>query len=165
MNLQVNRYNTKVPTAINEIGTAISVPFYIQPTTDQKKALLNAFRVVKAKQLLEMGYNDTRQEGRIAVVDSTRPPQTPIENDLGMTEENLRLTLFNRTGLQERIVLKLQELTGVQVFSRKEVEETFKLWLDHLYLTDNEPDTTVSTAKAAPKKTTKRKASASTAAS
>ena len=122
-----------VPTAINTAGTAISVPFYVSPTTDQKKALLNGFRVVKQKQLLEMGFNDTREEGRIVVIDSTKPPQTPIETELGMNEENLRLALFSRSGLQERIVLKLQELTGVEVFSREDVEETFKLWLDHLY--------------------------------
>jgi len=154
MNLQTNRYNTMVPTAINTLGTAISVPFYIQPTTDQKKALLNAFRVEKQKQLLDMGFDNTRSEGRIAVVDNTRPPQTQIEADLGMTEENLRLTLFNRQGLQERLVLKLQELTGVEVFSREEVEATFKLWLDHLY--EHYPIS--SPSKATPKPATKRKA-------
>lgn len=133
MNLQTNRYNTMVPTAINATGTAISVPFYIQPTTDQKKALLNGFRVVKQKQLLDMGFDNTRNEGRIAVVDNTAPPQTQAEIDLGMTEENLRLALFSRTGLHERLVLKLQEITGIEVFKREDVETTFKLWLDHLY--------------------------------
>ena len=156
MNLQTNRYNTMVPTAINTLGTAISVPFYIQPTTDQKKALLNAFRVEKQKQLLDMGFDNTRTEGRIAVVDNTRPPQTQIEADLGMTEENLRLTLFNRQGLQERLVLKLQELTGVEVFTREEVEATFNLWLDHLY--EHYPISAPS--KATPKTTSKRKAKA-----
>ena len=139
MELQINRYGTYVPTAINTSGTAISVPFYVQPTTDQKKALLNGFRVVKQKQLLEMGFDNTRKEGQMVVVTNNQPPQTQIEVELGMTEENLRLQLFSRTGLQERLVHKLQQLTGVEVFTRKEVEETFKLWLDHLYEHDRLP--------------------------
>lgn len=161
MKLQSNRYNTIVPTAINTLGTAISVPFYIQPTMDAKKALLNAFRVEKQKQLLEMGFDNTRSEGRIVVVDNTKPPQTPIEAELGMTEENLRLTLFNRQGIQERLVLKLQQLTGVEVFTREEVEATFHLWLDHLY----ENHTTTTPPKATAKRTARKKAPASSSAS
>jgi len=96
-----------------------------------------------------MGFDNTRKEGQMVVVTNNQPPQTQIEVELGMTEENLRLQLFSRTGLQERLVHKLQQLTGVEVFTRKEVEETFKLWLDHLYEHDRLPKTTKSTSKKA----------------
>ena len=105
MNLQTNRYNTTVPTAINDEGCSISVPFYIQPTNDQKKTLLNAFRNIKNQQLIDMGYNPLRKENSLVVVDSMAPPQTAIEGELGMNEENLRLHLFSRQGLQERLVI------------------------------------------------------------
>ena len=159
MNLQTNRYNTMVPTAINTTGTAISVPFYIQPTTDQKKALLNAFRVEKQKQLLDMGFDNTRNEGRIVVLDSTKPPQTPIEMELGINEENLRLMLFSRQGIQERLILQIQKATGVTIFTKEEVIETYTLWINHLF--DDDEPRTKATTKASVKGTKARKDKAS----
>ena len=158
MNLQINRYNIAVPTAVTDSGLTISTPFYISPTTDQRKQLLNEFRVIKNQQLLEMGYTNTTDNGTLKVVDNTKPPLTPIEQELGMDETNLRMAIFSRTGLQERVVMKLQKLTNSVVFSREDVEKTMKLWLDSLYEDYSVP--------AAPKKsstTTKRKTKASTA--
>lgn len=164
MELQTNRYNTTVPTCINELGTSISTPFYVSPTSDQKKALLNAFRSVKTKQLIEMGYQQMRTEGSLVVVDNKTAPQTPIELELGLNEENLRLMLFSRQGIQERLILQIQKLTGVTVFTKEEVLETFKLWLDHLFQDDEDQRTTKAT-KTPVKKTTTRKTKASSSAS
>ena len=50
---------------------------------------MNGFRVVKQKQLLEMGFDNTRKEGQMVVITNNQPPQTQIEVELGMTEENL----------------------------------------------------------------------------
>ena len=123
--LQTNRYQTKVPTAITESGLTISVPFYLNPTSDQKKALLNAFRTIKAQQLDDMGYNTERQSNSVVVIDTPPVALTPIEEELGMTEDNLRMALFSRQGLQERLILKLQRLTGLTLFTRDEVRNTF----------------------------------------
>ena len=117
MNLQINRYNITVPTAVTDSGLTISTPFYISPTTDQRKQLLNEFRTIKNQQLLEMGYTNTTDNGNLKVVDNTKPPLTPIEQELGMDETNLRMAIFSRTGLQERVVMKLQKLTNSVVFS------------------------------------------------
>ena len=154
MELQQNRYSATVPTCINDLGTSISTPFYISPTADQKKTLLNAFRVIKQKQLIEAGFKTERTEGSLVVVDYKQPPQAPIEVELGITEDNLRLMLFSRQGIQERLIIKLQELTGVKVFSKAEVLETFTHWLNHL-LPDDENTRTQKTTKA-PVRRTKR---------
>ena len=113
MTLQTNRYGQVVPSAINQSGTCLSTPLYISPSTEVKKALLNAFRSIRTEQLSGMGYSQDRPEGSIVVVDATAAPLTPIENELGMNEESLRLLLFGRNGLQEKLVLKLQRLTGI----------------------------------------------------
>ena len=147
MKLLSNRYGQTVPTSTNDKGTVISVPFYLQPTPDQKKALLNAFRVIKQKQLLDMGWSEHRSEGSLVVVDHKTPPQTPIEQELGNTEETLRLQLFSRQGLQERWLLKLCRLTGIELVTRQEIEETFNAWMDHLYPTTEEHHDTTETPK------------------
>ena len=133
--LTTNRYGVVTPTAIQENGCAISVPFYISPTSDQSKQLLNAFRGIKQKQLIELGYETTQHNGfsGITVETATKPPQTPIEQELGMDEEALRYVLFGRQGIQERLLIKLMRLTGVYLITREQVEETYKQWLDNLY--------------------------------
>ena len=133
--LQTNRYGQTSPTAVQPNGVAISVPFYISPTTDQLKQLLNAFRYIVSEQLMEMGHTNTRPaaNGSISIETFVKPPITPIEQQLGCDEENLRHALFTRNGIQERLILKLQRLTGIELVSREQVEETYKMWLDNLY--------------------------------
>ena len=133
--LQINRYGQTSPTCVLPNGVAVSVPFYISPTTDQLKQLLNAFRYIRDEQLMEMGHTNTRAaaNGSISIETYVKPPITPIEHQLGCDEENLRHALFTRNGIQERLILKLQRLTGIELVSREQVEETYKLWLDNLY--------------------------------
>jgi hypothetical protein len=132
--LVVNRYGQKTPTALQDNGCAISTPFYINPTTDQTKQLLNAFRVVKQKQLLEAGFDTTTSTPAGLVIQTAKqPPLTPIEQELGMNEEALRQVIFSRQGMNERLFLKLQRLTGVYLITRQQVEDTFTTWLNHLY--------------------------------
>ena len=132
--LVVNRYNQKTPTTIQDNGCAISTPFYINPTQDQTKQLLNAFRNVKQRQLDELGFEtNTTTPGGLVIETAKNPPLTPVEEALGMNEESLRYALFTRQGIPERLLLKLQRLTGVYVVTREQIEETFKLWLNSLY--------------------------------
>ena len=107
--LTVNRYGKVSPTAIQTNGAAVSVPIYIAPTKEQNKAMLNAVR-------------DIAREGDNAV-----------EEQLGVNEENLRTLLFGRHGIPERLLVKLQEITGVEVVTRKQIEETYSDWVDYLF--------------------------------
>ena len=132
--LLTNRYKQTTPTHITANGCSVSTPIYISPTNDQSKELLNAFREVVRQQRLEMGYRDTPiDHGSIQVQTASTPPQTPAELALGMNEQTLRYALFQRTGIAERLIVKLQELTGVELVSRKAIEENIKMWLDYLY--------------------------------
>ena len=132
--LITNRYGQTTPTHIASNGCSIATPIYISPTTEQSKELLNAFREVVRRQRLEMGYTDAPiDHGSIQVQTATTPPQTDAEKAIGMNEETLRYALFQRSGIAERLILKLCEITGVELVSRKQIEENLKMWLDHLY--------------------------------
>ena len=129
-----NRYNQVTPTQITENGASVSTPIYISPTTDQSKQLLNAFREVVRKQRLEMGYSQQPvSKGGLQVETAIKPPMTKAENDLGMTEDALRYALFQRQGIAERLIVKLSQITGVEIITRQSIEATITAWLDHLY--------------------------------
>lgn len=141
MTLTTNRYGQTVPSNILTNGVTISTPIYIAITNDQAKHLLNAFREVKRQQLLEAGHRPMREStlGGVSVQDSTAPAQmAPIEADMGQTEESLRYILFGRGGIPERLLSKLMKLTGVFLFEKKDIEDTYKAWLDELYKDDTE---------------------------
>ena len=109
MELMVNRYGETTPTAIQSNGVAISTPIYIQLTKEQNKTILNAIRTV------------VNRDGDAVV------------SELGVSEANLRHLLFARNGLPERLLLKLQELTGLELVSKEQIEDTYQSWITHLY--------------------------------
>ena len=155
MELIKNRYQQLTPTAVSANGCAISCPVYLNCTDDQNKALLNGFRNLVAKQRREMGWDDTPKSlGQLSVETKTKPPITPCEEELGLTEESLRYALFNRGGSPERLILKLSALTGVYVTSRSEIEEVQKKWLDNFY--DTPEKSAATTTRKTSKTGTKR---------
>lgn len=150
--LITNRYNQVSPTHIQSNGCSVSTPIYITPTTDQLKALLNAFREVVRDERQIMGYEPTKAVNGVVVTNHVKPANTPSEDAIGMTEESLRYALFQRKGLPDRLIFKLQELTGLELVSRSVVLKTVETWLDHMNL--NEKQTTKRTNKAS--KTSKK---------
>ena len=56
-----------------------------------------------------------------------------VEQELGMNEENLRHALFARNGIPERLALKLQAVTGVELVTKEQIEQTFQERITHLY--------------------------------
>jgi hypothetical protein len=109
MELMVNRYGETTPTAIQSNGVAISTPIYIQLTKVQNKTILNAIRTAITR------------DGDAVV------------SELGVSEANLRHLLFARNGLPERLLLKLQAVTGLEMVSKEQIEDTYQSWITHLY--------------------------------
>lgn len=145
--LITNRYGKKTPTVIYESGVSISSPIYVQLTPGQNKAILNEVREIKRQQLMEMGFNQPRTVGEMSVQTTQTPPLSPIEEELGLTEDNLRYALFNRHGINERLFLQLQRLTGIQLVDRSQIENLHRQWLDHLFPETNERPKTKRTNK------------------
>ncbi len=50
-----------------------------------------------------------------------------------MNEENLRMLLFGRNGIQERLLVKLQDITGIEVVTRRQIEDTYSNWISYLF--------------------------------
>ena len=104
-----NRYHQLKPTTLQPNGVSVSTPIYIGLTTEQNKMLLNGFR-----RALEARGKDAEEE-------------------LGMNEENLRHALFGRNGVPERLVLKLQKLTGIELITKEQINDAFQAWSDYIF--------------------------------
>lgn len=130
--LQTNRYGVVTPNLLLDNGISIATPIYFNLPSDVTKAILNKFREVKLRQLLELGWTDTKGSsiGALSVTTAEEPPQTAIEKELGMNEEALRYALFTRAGVQERLVLKLQNLLDIDLVTKEQIENCYQLWVD-----------------------------------
>ena len=124
MTLTINRYGVTTPTALQASGASISTPVYITLTIDQRKALLNQFRQIKMEQMIKEACS-TGKKGGICF--------SSIEGELGMSEENLRVALFNRKGLPEKLVIRLQQLTGLEIVNADQIRATFEEWMNSLF--------------------------------
>ena len=77
-------------------------PIYIPLTKEQNKTILNAIRSAISR------------DG------------AAVESELGVSEANLRHLLFARNGLLERLRLKLLEVTGLEIVSKQQIEDTYQ---------------------------------------
>lgn len=152
MNLSTNRYGQTTPNLLLTNGITIATPIYFNLPSDTAKGILNKFREVKLRQLVDMGWEDTRGSsiGTLSVTTAEQPPQTPIEMELGMNEEALRYALFTRSGVQERLVLKIQKLLGLNLINKSEIEKCYELWLNEFDF-DPVEETSKTTRKRSPR--------------
>ena len=150
--LQTNRYGVVTPNLLLDNGISIATPIYFNLPSDVTKAILNKFREVKLRQLLEMGWTDTKGSsiGALSVTTAEEPPQTAIEKELGMNEEALRYALFTRAGVQERLVLKLQSLLGINLVTKDQVKKCYELWIDEFEFSSTQ-ETKQTTRKRTPR--------------
>ena len=102
-------------------GVRISIPVYIDPPTTMRKEILNVLRT-KATEPIATS-NPNTMSGIQVVSYSTRQPE--IEAYLGLSLDNLRNTLFSRGGLEVSLILKLQNVTGLDIVSDKELTTAF----------------------------------------
>ena len=163
--LNTNRYQTLTPSATLPNGVIVSCPFYIQITSDQAKTLLNAFRSIRTQQAIEDGLiEETITPGGITVKTQQPSRLTQVEQAMGMSEDALRQVLFARGGIQERVLIKLCHLTGIELVSAAQVQQTYELWLNHIFKTTNEDlSTKPADQTSKPTKTRSRKAATSVA--
>lgn len=106
---------------INANGVRICAPCYIDAPTSLRKEILNVIRA-KASEPIEHTTPNTLS-GISVTSYSTLQPQ--IEAYIGQTIDNLRNILFSRGGLEISLLLKLQNVTGVEVISDKDITAAF----------------------------------------
>lgn len=107
----------------NEQGIRFSQPVYIDLPNTVRKELLNAVRT-EATRPIEVEETTRTMSGIRTVSSSTR--QGDIEEFLGMNLDVLRTVLFGRGGLQADLVFRLQQVTGLEVITAKDIKAAFK---------------------------------------
>ena len=105
-----------------EGGVRISLPVYIDVPTADRKTLLNAVREICATTVTTTPENT---HGGISVV-SQQTMQPQVEAYLGMALDVLRSMLFSRGGLSADLLLRLQEVTGIEYVTQKDIAAAFK---------------------------------------
>ena len=113
--------NSSANDLVTTDGVRISCPLYIDCTTLQRKALLNA-----ARELADSTVTVTPNTQSGISVATTSGGLTKLENYLGCSFDILRSSLFQRGGVPIELVLRLQLATGVEVVSLKEIEAGIK---------------------------------------
>ena len=114
----VNNYNNDY---LTQSGVRICTPLFIDLTNSQRKQLLNAVREVSTK----TNITETRTQSGIRV-ETNSGAMNSVELYLGTSIDLLRSLLFTRGGLAVDLVLKLQEVTGLEMVSVKEIEAAMK---------------------------------------
>lgn len=102
-------------------GVRICCPCYVDPPNSLRKEILNKIRTL-ATEPVETSSPNT-MSGINVVSYSTRQPQ--IESYIGQTLDNLRNVLFSRGGLEISLLLKLQNVTGLNIISDKDITAAF----------------------------------------
>lgn len=119
---------TASSSTVLENGVRLSVPVYVSLSAPEAKLLLNSFRTFVNADPTPVA---TRGGGISVVTAGKTERQLKAEQCLGMSAEVLRQQLLSsRSSLSLEQALLLQELTGTQLFTRKDIEKSYKAFLD-----------------------------------
>ena len=107
---------------VTKNGVRISLPCYIDITMSQRKELLNACRNLCQAQLL------TSEPASMSgiTVQTTSNAQSAIESYIGMSLDVLRGVIFQRGGIEAGLLLRLLEVTGLELVTDKDLTAAFK---------------------------------------
>ena len=126
--------NSAVNDYTNKNGVRISLPCYVDLSTQQRKELLNGVREA-IQNSLTISEPASLTGIRVETVNGT---QSDVESYLGVSVEVLRSLLFQRGGIEVSLVLRLQEVTGITFITDKDFAAAFKSRQDLIkgYLTE-----------------------------
>ena len=114
--------NTAQNDYITKNGVRISLPCYIDITMSQRKDILNACR----EQCQATVTTSTPQSMSGISVQTTSNVQSDMESYLGMSLDVLRGVIFQRGGIEAGLLLRLQEVTGLNLVTDKDFTAAFK---------------------------------------
>lgn len=112
--------------AANDYTTAdairISSPVYIDLSTSQRKELLNGVR-----EAVQAQPNTSQPDSVSGIrVETASSATSDVETYLGISLDVLRTVLFQRGGIECGLLLRLQEVTGIQFVTDKDFAACFK---------------------------------------
>lgn len=107
----------------NDHGARLSMPMYVDLPNTLRKEILNGIR--DACHSLNPTKPPAKTVSGITVASSSNN-QPEIEAYLGMSLDVLRSVLFSRGGLTLDLVLRLQEVSGMEFVTEKDLVAAFK---------------------------------------
>ena len=110
---------------VTEQGVRVSLPCYIDVPMTKRKDVLNALRSMMAA---TVSSRTNTMSG--LVVETASNTQSNVEAYIGMTIDVLRTVIFQRGGMEVSLILRLQEVTGIELVSPKDFTTAFKLRQD-----------------------------------
>lgn len=110
---------------VTEQGVRISLPCYIDVPFTKRKEVLN-----KLRELSSNRYRSQPHTMSGITVETFANSHVDIEAYLGMTIDVLRTVIFQRGGMEVSLILRLQEVTGIELVSPKDFTTAFKLRQD-----------------------------------
>ena len=103
-------------------GARVSLPIYVDVSQQDRKLMLNGIRT----KIYETSSNQSPSSVSGIQVVTAGSGQGEVERYLGMTLEVLRTVLFSRGGLPIDLCLRLQNVSGVEVLTEKDIKAAFK---------------------------------------
>jgi hypothetical protein len=103
-------------------GVRISTPVYVDLSVTQRKALLNGVR-----EAVQAQPNVTQPESYTGIrVETASSAQSNVETYLGVSLDVLRTVIFQRGGIECGLLIRLQEVTGIEYVAHKDFAAAFK---------------------------------------
>lgn len=112
--------NSAMNDSITENGVRTSIPLYFDPTTTQRKELLNAIRDKARSGVIQQNTHTGLS------VETASSNQSDVEAYVGMSLDVLRSVIFQRGGIEAGLFLRLQQAAGVELITQKEIAAAFK---------------------------------------
>lgn len=102
-------------------GVRISTPVYVDLSTNQRKELLNGVRSA-IQSSSSVSTPDTASGIRVQTANATT---SDVESYLGISMDVLRTVIFQRGGIECGLLLRLQEVTGIEFVTDKDFNAAF----------------------------------------
>ena len=103
-----------------EDGTRVCLPIYIDVPMSKRKDLLNGIRDAQNAET-----TSSKPSSVSGLTVETKNPRSNVHDFLGMQPDVLRGVLFQRGGLALDLILRLQEVAGMEVLTEADVKKAF----------------------------------------
>lgn len=101
-------------------GTRVCLPIYIDVPMSKRKELLNGIRLAQTEE------TTSSQPSTVSgLTVETKNPRSNVHDFLGMQPDVLRGVLFQRGGLSLDLIIRLQQVAGMEVLTETDIKKAF----------------------------------------
>ena len=101
-------------------GTRVCLPIYIDVPMSKRKELLNGIRDAQNSET-----TSSKPSTVSGLTVETKNPRSNVHDFLGMQPDVLRGVLFQRGGLALDLIIRLQQVAGMEVLTEADIKKAF----------------------------------------